>query len=142
MTTCSFDGQNLAADTRSMTGGIIDQSPCQKIFRRKGIFCALAGDVSEALVVIKYLLNPKLEKPIIEEGGNWEIILIGGGRTEFYSGTLNPSPMEAPFAIGSGSGYAIAAMLCGKTAAQSIRIAAKLDSSTGVEFGVRNFKIR
>jgi len=141
MTTCAWDGKKLSADTRSVTGDVIDQSACQKIFQRKGVFCAAAGDLAEAISVVKYLLNKKGEPPDFEEG-SFEIMLVSETRSEFYGGTLKPVPMEAPSAIGSGGSYAIAAMLCGKSAPNAVRIAAKMDSNTGVDFGVRTFRVR
>lgn len=141
MTTCTWDGKRLSADTRSITGDVIDQAPCQKIFQKNGVYCAIAGDVAEVMPAVDYLLGRKKKKPEIDEG-DFQIMLVSETRCEYYGGSLKPSPLAAPFAIGSGSSHAIAAMLCGKSGPKSIRIAAQLDASTGVEFGVRTYKIR
>jgi ATP-dependent protease HslVU (ClpYQ) peptidase subunit len=42
-----------------------------------------------------------------------------------------PYPVAKTFAIGSGCKYAMAAMACGKTPAEAIKVAAKLDPFTG-----------
>jgi ATP-dependent protease HslVU (ClpYQ) peptidase subunit len=42
-----------------------------------------------------------------------------------------PSEFRGAYAIGSGSDFAMGAMLAGKTAAESVRIATKLDIYSG-----------
>jgi hypothetical protein len=42
-----------------------------------------------------------------------------------------PYKVSKTFAIGSGCKFAMAAMACGKTPAEAVKIAAKLDPSTG-----------
>ena len=140
MSTCTWDGKRLSADTRCITGDVIDQSPCQKIFRKKGIYCAVAGDLADAIEVTRYLLNGG-DAPDYTEG-SFEIMLVSKDRCEYYGGNLKSVPLPTPFAIGSGGDYAVAAMLCGKTAPKAIKIAAKMDASTGTEFGIRTYKIR
>lgn len=144
MTTCTWDGKRISADTRSITGAVIDQAPCQKIFQKKGIYCAIAGDVATALIVMEYLLKDKrkAERPELDAEDIFQIMLVSKDRCEYYSCSLDPSPMAAPCAIGSGGDYALAAMLCGKSGPQSIQVAAKMDPYTGVEFGIRTYKIR
>lgn len=143
MTTCAWDGKRLAADTRSTMDDVIMQGACQKIFQRKGVFCAIAGDISEAIPVAKYLLKRKkdADPPEFEEE-SFEILLVAEDRVEYYGGTLKPVLVEAPFAIGTGANHAVAAMLCGKKAQEAVRVAAKMDVNTGVEFGVRSYRIR
>jgi ATP-dependent protease HslVU (ClpYQ) peptidase subunit len=141
MTTCTWDGKRLSADTRSITGSTIDQAACQKIFQRKGIYCALAGDIAEAIIVIDYLLGKEVEPPELPVG-DFQIILVSKTRCEYYYNSLNPSPLESPSAIGSGADYALSAMLCGKSGSKAVTIAAKLDPYTSVDYGVRSFKIR
>lgn len=141
MTTCTWDGKRLSADTRSVTGTVIDQGPCQKIFQRKGVFCAVAGDIAEALPVVNYLLGKEKEPPEIN-GSCFQIILVSGTRAEYYYSDLKPAPLATPFAIGSGAEFAMAAMLCGKSGRKAIRVAAKLDNNTSVDYGIRSFRIR
>lgn len=139
MTTCTWDGKRLSADTRSITGDVIDQGPCQKIYSRKGVYVALAGDVAKALPIVEWLLNPKGEKP--KSTKDFQAILVSKDRQEYYGGSLKPVPLTTPHAIGSGGDFAIAAMLSGKTGPQAIKIAAKMDPNTGIDFGVRSYKI-
>jgi len=144
MTTCVWDGEWLCSDTRSMTGSVIDQTPCQKIFTRNGVYCAISGDLAEVTVAVKKLLNPKkhfVDDPSIDEG-DWQIILVSATREEYYCGSLLPSPAGAPFAIGTGGSYALAAMLAGKTGAQAVRLACRMDALSGIEFGVRKYRVR
>ena len=145
MTTCVWDGEFICADTRSMTGAVIDQAPCQKIFQKNGVYCAVAGDLAEAVIVVKRLLNPQKPTPedshLVEEG-EWQVILVSETRAEYYGGTMLPAPMSAPFAIGTGGSFALAAMLAGKTGPQAIRLACKMDACSGVEFGVRKYRVR
>lgn len=144
MTTCVWDGEWLCSDTRSMTGSVIDQTPCQKIFRRNGVYCAVSGDLAEATLAVKKLLNPKNyreDNPFLEEG-DWQILLVSDTREEYYCGSLLPSPAGAPFAIGTGGSYALAAMLAGQTGAQSVRLACRMDANSGVDYGVRKYRVR
>ena len=145
MTTCVWDGEFLCADTRSMTGSVIDQGPCQKIFQKKGVYCAISGDLAEAVIVVKRLLNPQRPSSddvhLVDEG-DWQIILVSETRAEYYGGCMLPAPVAPPFAIGTGGSYALAAMLAGKTGPQAIRLACKMDAYSGVEFGVRKYRVR
>jgi len=145
MTTCVWDGEFICADTRSMTGSVIDQGPCQKVFQKRGVFCAISGDLAEAFIVVQRLLNPQKPTPddvhLVEEG-DWQIMLVSETRAEYYGGTMLPAPMAAPFAIGTGGNYALAALLAGKNGPQAIRLACKMDACSGVEFGIRKYKVR
>lgn len=47
------------------------------------------------------------------------------------SDSMIPSEFRGAYAIGSGSDFAMGAMLAGKTAAESVRIATKLDIYSG-----------
>ena len=60
------------------------------------------------------------------------LIIYDDGVSEYYLTNLtDPTPINAPFAFGSGEDFAMAAMLCGKTAAEAIEVAEQLDLYTG-----------
>lgn len=138
MTTCTWDGKRLSADTRSITGGVIDQHACQKLFKKNGVVCAVAGNLSDAMRAVDFLLGITEKKP---NDGDYEIMLVSKDRAEYYDTNVQPIPLATPFAIGSGRAEAMSAMLCGKTGKEAIKIAAKLDPNTSVDFGVRSYKI-
>lgn len=145
MTTCVWDGEFICADTRSITGTVIDQGACQKIFQKNNVFCAVAGDIAEATIVVKRLLMPEKnseEDSYIVDSGDWQIMLVSESRCEYYGGTMLPAPMTTPFAIGTGGSFALAALLAGKTGLQAIRLACKMDACSGVEFGIRKYRVR
>lgn len=64
------------------------------------------------------------------------------GKSKVYcleADKMIPYEVSKTFAIGSGSKYAMAAMACGKTPAEAVKIAAKFDCFTGG--AVRSFAV-
>jgi hypothetical protein len=86
--------------------------------------------------------NSSPDDSYIVDAGDWQIMLVSESRCEYYGGTMLPAPMTTPFAIGTGGSFALAALLAGKTGPQAIRLACKMDSCSGVEFGIRKYRVR
>lgn len=125
MTTICWDGETLAADSQAICNF---KSDIRKIHRLPdGRLFAGAGAVQEVLAVLEYLRGG--EKPTGLE--NFEAMLIQAGSAAYLGDRLMHKPITAPYAIGSGSQFAIAAMACGKTAAEAVRIAIRFDNGSG-----------
>lgn len=135
MTTIAWDGETLSADTQSITGYAIDQAPTQKIFKKSGKYFAIAGDYAQGLAIMDWILGgdrPELQKP------EYEVMVIDGGEAMVYADQLLPYSVLPPIAFGTGRDFALGAMLSGKTAAQAVEIASRLDPNTGGK--VKSFK--
>ena len=128
MTTIAWDGKTLASDTRSMSDDVIDQAETHKIFKKKGKLYGLAGDYAQALAVMHWLQGG--EKPEFEDS-DFDVLVIDKGKAVIYGDQLYPYEAKAPLAIGSGGGYAIAAMLSGADSRKAVKVAALLDPNTG-----------
>ncbi len=137
MTTIAWDGESLACDSMAITGGVIDQYPTKKIFKKRDVYYLLAGDYAQSLAVMDWLVDGK-EKPEFPKP-DYEVIAIQGSGGKCYSGELYPYSIKPPFAVGSGSEFAYGAMLSGKTAKEAVETAIKLDPNSGGK--VRTYKI-
>lgn len=131
MTTIAWDGKTLAADSQAQT---TFKTRSRKLYRLPdGAIFGAAGFVQEALAVLAWLNGG--EKPGDLE--NFEGLIINKAGGDVLGMRLMREPVLEPFyAIGSGAHYALAAMACGKSAVEAVRIAARFDPGTGgpVEF--------
>jgi ATP-dependent protease HslVU (ClpYQ) peptidase subunit len=141
MTTIAFDGHTLAADRQSTWGGTATKT--RKIFRathadgRRMIY-GCAGLTHECQAYTRWI-DGKIERP---EFTDLSILSIDQkGRIWHANQTmLWVRIMTKQWAIGSGCDYALGAMAAGKSAAEAVRIASKLDVGTG--FGVDVLEIK
>jgi hypothetical protein len=133
MTTVAWDGKTLAADKQAEINGIkqrvtkIRRLPNGSIVGSSG--CAVVGRI-----YIQWL-QVGGPRPDVLDGDDWCAVLEikpDGSiwRHEKYGCLLIE---EDFYACGSGSGLALAAMECGKTAAEAVVIASKFDTGTGSE---------
>ena len=131
-TTCAFDGHMLAADSQR-TRGNGKQMNAIKIhaFPNHHTYCACAGDCSKIERFLRWYKSDLLTPEEIK--GEYEVMMVfEDGECRDYVGTNQEyTTVSAPFAIGSGEDFALAAMACGKTAAEAIAIAEQLDTYTG-----------
>lgn len=127
MTTIAFDGKILASDSRS-TGNYINDKT-KKIFKQGSRYYAVAGRYTTALLFLQWANDRTKEKPRLDD--DFEVIEIEKGKPYYYDKNLIKTPEVIPCSIGSGCHLAMAAMLCGKNARESIEIAKKLDECTG-----------
>lgn len=136
MTVLAWDGATLAADRRSVNGGLI--SPVTKIFRLKsGELFGCCGTLSACLQVKHWYEHnqaPDTFPMMQRDKDDWEVCLIIGldRSIKIYERTPFPITIEREFhACGSGRDFAIAAMHLGKTAAQAVEIASLYESGCG-----------
>ena len=152
MTTIAYDGISLCSDSRAI-GALICQRTAVKINRLEHegelVLVGLAGDPSITPLAHQAALDFLAREKAPGDSGhatveyeglaNKEIsascILVCAG--EVYMMCYLESfwrfyPEQAPIAVGSGGDVAMGAMLAGATSQQAVRIACKLDSSSGM----------
>lgn len=136
MTTVAYDGRTLAADSMLSTPGWKSPVSFQKVFANVGEFqaigfCGCASAIEAFLMWIENPEEPGLREALLES----ELLALAvhhdGNAYLFEGPTRHPLPIDHFHAIGSGSEFAISAMLCGKSAAEAIEVSKKLDFYTG-----------
>jgi len=135
MTTVAFDGDTLATDSRCV-GDYIDDN-VKKLFLVGETFYAVAGSLTEVLAFINWRESVHIDSEKTNEKPNIQsdisVIEVVGGDVFFWEKNCVHVPCSVPIAIGSGASFAMAAMLCGKTAIEAVEIAKKLDENSGGE---------
>lgn len=128
MTTIAWDGKTLAADSLGDKCGW--KIPSQKIIRlRDGRLYGTAGAFGQCLAVADWLNHRDGGAPEAEDAGGIIIGLDGHAYAVERHATLIRLPKTA--AAGSGRDFALAAMRCGKTAAEAVKIAIEFDVYSG-----------
>lgn len=131
MTTLCYHKGELAWDSRVTAGNIIQKDNAQKRVKHKGLYFVLCGTVPDFpafmqaytegtgganLSVSAFVVHPEgLYRASTDESGIW--------RTKLSYNDVA--------ALGSGMEFAIAAVDCGKTPREAIKVAAKRDNCTG-----------
>lgn len=132
MTTIATDGRTIAADGRSCISDRVSGSHVSKLRRLKdGSILGLAGDLQDIDQVAAWLdSGEEGKKPKV---GNYTdaLRLMPDGRLLHYSPALLATPVDVPFAIGSGADFAIGAMDAGMSALRAVEIASQRDPFTG-----------
>jgi ATP-dependent protease HslVU (ClpYQ) peptidase subunit len=139
-TTICWDGQSIACDSQSTGGHTKYHSTVPKIqySKTRHATIAAAGDVAATAPIKKFFMTT--DKPLSEykipasvKPDSFQLLIIyDDGVAETYPGNLtDPTPISAPFAFGSGEDFAMAAMLCGKSAEEAIEVAKQLDLYSG-----------
>ncbi len=131
MTTIAYDGKTVAADRLMFDGQFA--SECTKLFKLPdGSLYAGAGRCSDTIAVRTWIEcgMPEDCVPEIADDASLYLLVQKDGATLFEN-TLIPIPINPPYAIGSGSAMAMAAMKLGKTAKQAVECASGLDVYTG-----------
>jgi ATP-dependent protease HslVU (ClpYQ) peptidase subunit len=140
-TTIVWDGHYLAADSQATMG----TRPIQiatKIYysRRRHAYIGCAGAVVSIQKVIKWFLESNsAECPVICPPGNDDLgyvylMVDRNGKLlqhTSHDGMVEDLEITQPMSIGSGSPYAMAAMLLGCNAMQAVFVASRLDECTG-----------
>lgn len=129
MTTITFDGKTLAADTL-VTSGSLAFGHMTKIHKLKGGgHVAMCGALAVAPEVIAWLEGG--DKPTLSEEEEFGGLFVDKRGNAFeISGNLRLHPACVPWAGGSGEHIAMAAMLCGKDAFEAVEVACKLDTKS------------
>lgn len=140
MTVIVWDGKNLAADRRSVCGGLITTKT--KIWRvETPMGVALAGysgdaDAGEAVLAwFRAGMEPKDFPASQRDKDQWApFIAVLAGSDEIWRIERTPHPIVFPsqhYAIGSGRDFALAALYCGKSVREAVEVACHFDSGCG-----------
>ena len=137
MTTIAWDGRTLAADRQATVGNAVFM--VNKLHRHDGWLLAYCGDSDAGEEVLAWFKAGAKPEDFPERQRHDDrfapLVAIRAGEILRYERT--PHPIRYPpqkFAMGSGRDFALAAMHCGKSAAEAVEVAAMFDPGTG--FGV------
>lgn len=135
MSVIAWDGATLAADKRGSGGTSILTTT--KIFRINDCLVGYTGQLvfgEQILAWFKAGENIADFPPSQRDKDDWALLLVvrPDGKLQIYERTPYPATYEDKlFAVGSGADYALAAMHCGKTAAEAVALTNLLNSSCG-----------
>lgn len=129
MTTVACDGKSMASDTLVDDGGT--RARCTKIYKVNGDLIGFAGALGSGLAFIDWYKTRTESPPTLSDTNI--IILKASGKIELWDESEYPMTFSNKFyAIGSGADAALAAMHCGKSPTEAVKIACKVDMSTGL----------
>jgi hypothetical protein len=97
------------------------------------VIIATAGESSPALVFVDwYGTGQPIPEVLLHHGGDFTCLILSPKGLFEADVMCRPDPIIEPFyAIGSGAKEALAAMHCGKSARDAVRVAASIDPYTG-----------
>jgi hypothetical protein len=135
VTTVAYRDGVLATDSRGVSGDIIADNHCQKLFvMQDGSLVAAAGNYSLIWAFVNWMYegDEKVDRPEVRERDTAVIIhLDAAGRLWEFEGH-DWAPCVAPFyAWGSGAMAALAAMHLGATAEEAVLTAIQVDPNSG-----------
>lgn len=130
MTTIAYRDGVLAADSRA-ADQTVKSYGIQKLYRlkKKGAIIGTAGSIVKCQAFVKWYANKRHRAPKLEDDDLSAIVLHRDGRVELFEDSVESiewNPAE-PLAVGTGAPAALAAMACGKTAAEAVEIACRID---------------
>lgn len=131
MTTIAYRDGILAADTRSCMGDWVGRENVQKLHRLKdGKVAGITGDLVKGFHFIKWLQGSIVQRPDL--GDSTRVIVLNHDKSLTIYESVGEYDSSPDFAAwGSGMPPALAALYCGKTAAEAVEIAARIDPWTG-----------
>jgi ATP-dependent protease HslVU (ClpYQ) peptidase subunit len=130
MSTIAFDGTIIATDSQVTDGAFVFGSMQKLYYLKGGAIVALCGSLSLYSAVVDWLDGGV--KPEIKEGDNLNGIIVHPDGTFFeISSQLRIFETCIPWAGGSGQNIALAAMRCGKNAAEAVALACEMDIYSG-----------
>jgi hypothetical protein len=140
VTTVAYRNGVLAADTQ-LTCSDGSKLLAHKIQRLvDGSHYACAGDTTAILRVQRWMQRgmPSRPRPRIGKDLSIDLLLVKpDGTAWLLNEAFDFEPVENEFiAIGSGAAYAMGAMACGRTAVQSVKVAARFDVSTSAPIDI------
>jgi ATP-dependent protease HslVU (ClpYQ) peptidase subunit len=127
VTTVCTDGRTIAADSLMTCGETVSGRKTKKLHRMAdGSIIGSAGEMTSIYKALAALEAGKSYK------GSYRFLrLFPNGAILEYEGCTDPIPGEAPAAIGSGRVVALAALDCGMSPKEAVKIAMKRDVYTG-----------
>jgi ATP-dependent protease HslVU (ClpYQ) peptidase subunit len=132
MTTIAYKDGVIAYDSRETLGSTIMDDDCEKCQTSGGVQFLCTGSTPDYPALIAGYFGEVVTGSVEASGlaiDDGVLSLIGHDRkTGFWKDQLR---LDNPFAIGSGSHFALTAMDMGATAAEAVEMAKKRDTSTG-----------
>ena len=133
MTVIAWDGATIATDSQAESA-FIRPGGVKKIYALSSdVVVGFAGELQKGLLALEWLNSEDKNKPDPDRIKDISILMIRNGKGYELFDLLIEDEISFPFAIGSGGGFAMAAMLHGATAAESVATAIRLDSGCGGE---------
>ncbi|CAN7326902.1 hypothetical protein LJR084_001896 [Variovorax sp. LjRoot84] len=135
MTVIAWDGKTLAADKRTGFGGL--HATTTKIHRVNGCLLGGAGTTAQIAEMVEWFAKGRDAGKLPASQRDAKdcvslLVIEPTGRVLQFENTPHPLVLEnRMWAIGSGRDFAMAAMHCGKTAAEAVEIACHLDLNCG-----------
>jgi len=134
MTTIAWDGKTLAADKRSTSAGLA--RTVTKIFRHEGKLLGISGSFDYGMQVVEWFkagAEPEKFPACQLDKDDWSTLVVidASGVGVYERGPFLLRNEDPSWATGSGRDYAMAAMHCGKSAAEAVAVAAAFDVGTG-----------
>lgn len=147
MTTIAWDGKTLAGDRPGdYQGTRVRVRKVYKVRIKNGPITgeALIGGAGDGALIAHWRgwLLGEQEKPVWTREASFTGIIVDR-RCRVWQVEWNLIPMrriQKQYAIGSGRGEAMAAMVCGATARLAVGIAARLECNTGMGVDTVSFK--
>lgn len=146
MTTIAIKDNIIAYDSRMMEEGTIYTDDYQKMRQVEGYTIFGAGSLTGISAITKAVLTEQYNCDD-SEIDNYSCIWIAEGgelRRAFFSTKgkliIEPQDPSIPWAMGSGSDFAIGAMDAGASAREAVKIASQRDVGTGGK--IRTWKLR
>jgi hypothetical protein len=139
LTTIAYRDGVLAAD--SLADGGSGKQVCQKLHRKQitegrktfDVVIGICGEVFAALTFVDWYGTGKpIPDTLLNIHSDFNcLILRPDGLYEVDNHCRTDKILDDMFAIGTGAHAARAAMLCGKSAVEAVRVAARIDKNTG-----------
>lgn len=133
MTVIVWDGKTLAADRRASIGGSLIRE-VTKIFRVGECLVGYSGDSDLGEAVLDWFRNGRDPATYPNKIDNWAGFLVVWPDGSLWRYERTPFPLKfdpQTFAVGSGRDFALAAVHCGKTAAEAVLVASHFESGCG-----------
>ncbi len=132
MTTIAYKDGVIAYDSQVTRGDVITYDDYEKCTERKGVKFFCSGTVSDHQRLIDVYFGSKPEGNIdavalVLNNGTLSLVAVDDSTGIWMS----PVALDRPYAIGSGTPYAFAAMDMGGSAQKAVEMAAKRDTNTG-----------
>lgn len=131
MTTVAFKDGIMSCDGQSTLGDMTFFKSVNKIFKHKDHVYGLCGSVNEMLILKDCILNNRIPPEELDVSG----LLMTKKKNYFISvtcGRIVKDPSVGSLAaVGSGGGFALAAMKAGASAKEAVKIACELDVYSG-----------
>jgi len=134
MTIICWDGKTLAADKRAVCQGL--SRTVTKIRRFGNLLVGVSGDTEAMGQAMQWVSNGRKPEDypayLKDKDCKATMMIIDADRVLIYGESPIPTHYEdKKTATGSGRDYALAAMLCGKTAREAVEIACLFETGCG-----------